>query len=278
MDLSVIKPSSNLKDIVKNYVVVKSLDEYEKLWVLPGAGNFILFNPGLEAYLHKYNSDEMMFTLPTAFSIGVKANDIVRFKVEKDDDIRYPLLAVELMPTGFNRLFNKNAYDLRSGHVLLSECIKDMDISFSALYSLGSVDEQIAYIEKRLLFLKEKPVPLHVESIFIIIEEIIQYMLDTLLNVNVATILEKFDYSRTSLERDFKRIVGYTPKEFIQMMRFCSIFKELIENGYDYRKLKYEFFDQSHMNKTFKKFIDIPPSKLQDYILANKIQIYQTHE
>jgi hypothetical protein len=61
-------------------------------------------------------------------------------------------------------------------------------------------------------------------------------------------------------------------------MRFYGVFKDLMTNGYDFMKLEYDFFDQSHMNKAFKRFIDVSPSKLQEYINENNIQIYQLNK
>lgn len=273
LEISIIKPSDKLKDIIKHYIVIESLEAEEKFWILPNASNFILFNAGLEAFLHKYDSSEEPFILPKVFSVSLKANNIVRLSVNKEEDIQYPLLGVELMPTGCNRLFSDRETDMSSVYQLLEVCLKGKDVSFDKLYDFKTVAEQIAYIEKGFLALKESASV--VQDACIQIEKIIEYIHKTLYKVNVSDIMKAFDYSRTTLERDFKKIVGYTPKEFIQIMRFCVIFKELMRNGYDYTKLEYEFFDQSHMNKAFKRFIDIPPSKLQAYVMEENIHIYQ---
>ena len=276
MKTSIIKPSDHLKDIVKHYIVIESLDLHEKFWILPNAGNFILFNPGLKAFLHKYDSNEEPFALPKDFSVSIKANNIVRLSVNEGDDIQYPLLGVELLPTGCNRLFSDKETDMRSVYQLLEGCLKEKEVSFDQLYDFNTVSEQIDYIEKGFLALKEKASPVHESCVQI--EKVIEYISKRLYRVNVSDILLEFNASRTTLERDFKRIVGYTPKEFIQIMRFNGVFKDLMTNGYDFMKLEYDFFDQSHMNKAFKRFIDVSPSKLQEYINENNIQIYQLNK
>jgi len=273
LKISLVKPSDELKDIVKHYLIIESFDIHKKLWILPSAGNFILFNPGLEALLHKYDSDEEVFTLPKDSSVAIKANNIVRLRVGKKNKMTYPLFGIELLPAGCNRLFPEKTTDLTSVYSLLHECIKEKDVTFDELYNLTTRDEQINYIQEGLLSLKEKASP--VVDTCKNVENVIAYIEKTLHKVNVSDILREFDYSRTSLERDFKKIVGQTPKEFIQAMRFRLIFKDLMTNGYNFMKLEYDFFDQSHMNKAFKKFIDIPPSKLQSYVQDNNIQIYQ---
>jgi len=273
---SIIKPSDQLKDIVKHYIIIESFDLHEELWILPNAGNFILFNPGLEALLHKHDLKEELIALPKDFSVSIKANNIVRLSLNEVTDIKYPLLGVELLPTGCNRLFSDKETDMNSVYQPLEACLKEKEVSFDKLYDFKTVSEQIDYIEMGFLALKEQANPVHDSCIQI--EKMIEYIRTTLYKVNVSDILLEFNASRTTLERDFKRIVGYTPKEFIQIMRFCGVFKDLMTNGYDFMKLEYDFFDQSHMNKAFKRFIDVSPSKLQGYINENNIQIYQLNK
>ena len=276
MEFSVREPSPDLNTIVKQYMIVTSLKDYEKLLFLPNVGNFIIFNQGIESCIYKYDSNEVVSHIPRDFSVSPKGKDVVKLGIDEshlEDTIKFPILVVELLPTGYNRLFSKNAFDLRTKHISLNNCIDDKSISFDALYTIDGLDRKITYIEEQLVKLKEAATP--VQNVFLVIEEIIQYIIDTMQKVNVSDILDKFSYSRSSLERDFKKIVGYTPKEFILITRFCVIFKDLTLNGYDYMKQDHDFFDQSHMNKAFKKFIDISPSKLQGYINDNDIQIYQ---
>lgn len=279
MKLTIIEPEKELQSIVRQYVIIESLHQYESLWVLPNAGNFIIFNRGTKGTVEKYESSEKSFSMPMEFYVGMKRDDVLKFELNKkilDDRLTFPIIAVELLPLGFNSLFSSNAAELRENYILLDECLKGKDLDFNELYNCDTSSEQISYIEKRLLRLKNN-ISL-MDRVHNVIEEIIFYILQTLHSVNVSDILEKFGYSRTSLERDFKKLVGYTPKEFIQIMRFCHIFKDLMYNGYDFMKLEYDFFDQSHMNKAFKKFTDILPSKLQTYVLDNHVLVYQLCE
>ena len=270
--VSFIEPTSELTKIVKKYIIIESLEEYEKLWILPSTGKLILFNSGINIFINRYHSNEETSVLPKEFSVTRKVDEIIQLSVA-NAELKFPIFGVELFSTACTRLFSFDNRAVTDGHVLLESCLKPTGISFEKLYEIDGIDEQISYIEKGFLSLKEKAYP--VESTYTVIENIIEYILNTLHKVNVSDILDKFEYSRTSLERDFKKTTGYTAKEYIQIMRFCDIFKDLIVNGYDYMKLEYKFFDQSHMNKAFKKFIDIPPSKLQAFVQENNIEIYQ---
>ena len=273
MKLSFIEPRSELSKIVKKYIIIESIEAYEKLWILPSTGKLIFFNSGIDIFLDKYDSNKKTPVMPNELSLVTKVDNIVQLSVREGTELKFPILGVELTSTACNRLFLYDSRINSDGYVFFEDCLKPTGISFDKIYEKDGLDEQISYIEKGLLGLKDKASPM--ESTYAAIEKIIEYIMETLKKVNVTDILEQFDYSRTSLERDFKKITGYTAKEFIQIMRFCHIFKDLIVNGYDFMKLEYEFFDQSHMNKAFKKFIDIPPSKLQAYIQDNNIEIYQ---
>lgn len=272
-------PLSGLETIVKNYIVIESLQDFEELWILPNAGNFIVFNVGMPIFMQMHDSVDGPYDLPKDFFVSRKLNNIMKIVIDGEHTVEeesFPIFAVELLPTGYNRLFCKNAYDLRDNIVLLKDCCEDDNISFDRLYSFKKIKKEIAYIEHGLLNIKRNA--LNKEHSEREIEEIIDYILDTMQNVKVSDILERFSYSRSTLERDFKKMTGYTPKEFIQIIRFCKMFKNLLFNGYDYMKMEHSFFDQSHFNKAFKKFIDIPPSKLQGYIHENNIQVYQARE
>ncbi len=273
MKISFIEARHELVNIVKNYIVIESLEDYEKLWILPNTGKLILFNSGIDIFLHQYDSNEDTHALPKDLSVVTKVNNIVHLGICDGTQLQFPLLGVELSPTACNHLFSYDSRINDEGYMFFEDCLKPTGVSFEKLYEIDGVDEQIAYIENGLLSLKEKASP--VENNYEVIESIIEHINKNMHRVNVSDILEKFEYSRTSLERDFKKMTGYTAKEFIQIIRFCDIFKDLIVNGYHYMELEHEFFDQSHMNKAFKKFIDIPPSKLQAYVKDNNIEIYQ---
>ena len=65
------------------------------------------------------------------------------------------------------------------------------------------------------------------------------------------------------IERLFKHYIGYTPKKFCTILRFFTVFKEVIKNDIsNFSAMAYEFgyCDQSHFNKEFKKFSQFFPT------------------
>ncbi|MCD8543404.1 MAG: helix-turn-helix domain-containing protein [Sulfurospirillum cavolei] len=65
------------------------------------------------------------------------------------------------------------------------------------------------------------------------------------------------------IERLFKHYIGYTPKKFCTILRFFTVFKEVIKNDIsNFSAIAYDFgyCDQSHFNKEFKKFSQFFPT------------------
>ncbi len=154
MKLAIHQPCDALKGIVKQYVEIQSIEDQEKLWVLPNLGNYLLFNPGIEGVVLGANSDEILHHVPKKFSVGIKFTNIIRIIVTEKNSVRFPMYGIELHPTAYHRLFAKNAHELQERHILFEELIHTKNI-FNEIYTLDSVSEQLHYFEKCLLQLKE---------------------------------------------------------------------------------------------------------------------------
>ncbi|SFN61681.1 Helix-turn-helix domain-containing protein [Bizionia echini] len=89
-----------------------------------------------------------------------------------------------------------------------------------------------------------------------------QPMVDYIFNkkglLETIELSEKFPFSSRTIERIFHKEVGASPYRFICLVRFNHIIRELLENKYDSidsLTKDYEYFDQSHFEKDFKKFM-----------------------
>ncbi|MBU3011265.1 helix-turn-helix domain-containing protein [Polaribacter vadi] len=88
--------------------------------------------------------------------------------------------------------------------------------------------------------------------------EIVQYILNKKGMLPVKELTEVFPYSARTLERMFHKEVGATPYRFICLVRFNYTIRELKTNKhYSLLELieQYNYFDQSHFEKDFKKFL-----------------------
>ena len=74
---------------------------------------------------------------------------------------------------------------------------------------------------------------------------------------------KKYDISLRELERQFKTIVGLSPKFFSRIIRLSHIFKEVQKKDFSWTEFAYNlgFYDQSHFIKNFKEFTGESPKK-----------------
>lgn len=88
--------------------------------------------------------------------------------------------------------------------------------------------------------------------------EIVQYILNKKGMLPVKELSEIFPYSDRSIERMFYKEVGASPYRFICLVRFNYIIRELENNKHKSLTdliAQYDYFDQSHFEKDFKKFL-----------------------
>nr|WP_321267130.1 hypothetical protein [uncultured Sulfurimonas sp.] len=82
MIYDIFPPAKNLKHIVKQYVVISSLEDVEKLLFLPNGCNFIVFNRGIEGYSKIYN-EKHKFYIPKNYSVSMKTNRVKQLVLDK---------------------------------------------------------------------------------------------------------------------------------------------------------------------------------------------------
>ena len=271
MIYDVFPSADELESVIKQYAVVTSLDGIDKLLFLPNGCNFIVFNRGFDGYLKVYKEDKK-FPIPKKYSISVKNNKIKKFRLNDKSlapDVELPLILAELTPIGFYRLFNIDATILNDCFFEIQESI--IDEYFSKLYTHDCIEEELEYLNSALNRLQLS----HDCS-----RMCIQDVLDKIINiyhfeVSIKTLLEEFDCSRSKLEREFKKIIGFTPKNFIYISKFCKTVLAYVEDDCGFNDMEYLYSDYSHMNSVFKKFFGANPSVVFDNVTNNRIRLYQ---
>jgi AraC-like DNA-binding protein len=274
MIYDIFYPSQELKNIVKQYVVINSLQGIQKLLFLPSGCNFIVFNRGLEGYTKIYN-EEKKFFIPQNYSVSVKTNRAKKVVLTNEDNlnkIKFPIILVELTPIGYYQLFNKEASSLNSNYEELERSI--VDKYFNELYSRKSVEKEIQYLNTSLISLQSTQNTLHL-PIYDVIDKIINvYHYE----VSVENLIKEFGCSRSTMEREFKKVVGLTPKNFMFVSKFCKTVLLYIGEGRTFKDIEYLYSDSSHMNAVFKKFLGLSPSAVLNEVMNNNIQIYQINQ
>ena len=274
MIYNIYPPSKELQGVVKQYVVIDSLDGIDSLLFLPNGCNFIVFNRGLQGYTKVHNEDEKFF-IPKNYSVSVKSNKVKKFVLEEKanlKNINFPIILVELTPIGFYKLFNKDASLLNNGYLELEKEI--INRHFKNLYTHKSVEEELKYLNNSLSLLHASQNNTHMP---------IQDVIDKIVNsyhfeVTVESLVKEFECSRSTMERNFKKTIGMTPKNFIYVAKFCKTVLAYIEDECTFNELEYLYSDNSYMNAVFKKFLGVSPSVVLNQVANNEIQIYQMNK
>ncbi len=271
MIYDIFKASKKLETTVKQYVVIHSIDGLNKLMFLPNGCNFLVFNRGLVGYTKVHNEDAKYY-MPQKYSVSVKSNKIRRFVLDNQlssQNIIFPIILVELTPIGFYKLFKIDASVLNSGYLEIQKNI--VDEYLKKLYNFATVSEELEYLNESLYQLVVMQNTLNMP-----IQKIIDKIVDSYhYEVNVEKLVEDFGCSQSTMERDFKKIIGLTPKNFIFISKFCKTVLAYIGDECTFKELTYLYSDNSHFNAVFKKFFGVNPSVILEEVASNKIKIHQ---
>ena len=270
MKFNVFKPVSELNHIVKQYVVIESLEDIERMLFLPDGGNFIVFNQGLIGCSNVYNG--LTFDIPQKYSVSIKTNKVKKAIINANLNLKtvcFPLILVELRPVGFYKLFHKDASVLNHGYMELDDDI--IDSYFSRLYKHKSIADEIAYLNTTL-----KSLDASHKNERLCVEDVIDAMIhEYRYDVTIQALVDQFSCSRSTMERKFKKYIGFTPKNFLLISKFTETLLSYIEDECTFHDIDYIYSDNSHMNRVFKKILGIVPSEIFNEVLNENIRIYQ---
>ena len=270
MKYNVFAPAPELQHIVNQYLVLHSLEDIESLLFLPNGGNFIFFNRGIIGHSHVYNEGE--FTLPEGYSISLKTNKVkkgVLHPAFEADKVSFPIILVELLPIGFYKLFHKDATILNDGYMEMDSEISQM--YFNNLYQHDNLEEELDYLNQALIALDASH-----NNIRLCIEDVLDSLIhEHRYEITVQGLVEQFNCSRSTIERQFKKHIGLTPKNFIFVSKFTQTLLTYIEDECTFHDIDYIYSDNSHMNRVFKKILGIVPSEIFKEVVNENLKIYQ---
>lgn len=88
-------------------------------------------------------------------------------------------------------------------------------------------------------------------------------------HLSVGDIAKSHGLSERSLERQFKELVGISPKKYLQLYRFEQTYKSLTVNAFEsLSEVGYQngFSDQSHFIRNFKQYSGILPTTYMEEV------------
>ena len=91
--------------------------------------------------------------------------------------------------------------------------------------------------------------------------------------ISTKDICSHLNISSTYLIKCFKKETGLTPHDFILFTKVLKA-KELIDSGDDISAIAQDigFFDQSHLNRVFKRYEDVTPYEYKKLMRLEKVK------
>lgn len=80
--------------------------------------------------------------------------------------------------------------------------------------------------------------------------------------IGINDFCEELQIHKSTLEKNFKQSIGYTPKEYARVIRFNFLLNRVLFSPMNLTESSYEmgYFDQSHMIRDFKKITGTTPT------------------
>ncbi|MEJ2904725.1 helix-turn-helix domain-containing protein [Pedobacter panaciterrae] len=164
---------------------------------------------------------------------------------------------IKFKPAGLYRLlgipanlFCNQAID---GQLLFASIFKEIT---ERLMPCSDINECIEIVEPYLLQMALKHAKIYPSKA-------VNQMTSLIFNNRAPVFLPKVSLSDRQLERNFAKEIGTTPKLYSNMVRFENLLHYKINfPDKSWTEIAYEFnyYDQMHLIKSFKKFLDVTPS------------------
>lgn len=198
--------------------------------------------------IEAFNYKNQQVNIPEVFIKGT--GDFFNVKAYKDSS----WLSFELPNHILHNVTKIHSSKNRNTFIDLSLYVDEdiIDLLYKSLKKVQNISEITKIADKHLRsFYKDW-------SVLLPSVEIVQYIFSKKGMLSVKELTEIFPYSERSLERMFHKEVGATPYRFICLVRFNHIIRELKKKVHEpLLELieQYNYFDQSHFEKDFKKFL-----------------------
>ena len=147
---------------------------------------------------------------------------------------------------------------LLAQQIPLNEVMNEVEPMVELIVSGNSFSERIELFED---YLQKKQVKMEKD------QKMIRYAIDQIYSsratVNVQDLSDSIGYSEQHIRRKFESYIGFSPKQFCQIVRFQNTLESYLKGDADILGIIYEngYYDQAHFIKGFKKFIHLTPKQ-----------------
>ena len=217
-----LKANDFLKNFIYSFIHIKTNNKNKSLFIYPDGADYLLFSKDEIQTIHKTE-------IQCKYQLNLKQNQeyfLVRFK---------PFTLYYLQK-------EKEKYE---------NVLKIIHKNISTSSSLTVKKTSISLLIMELLdvtFLEN-----HITNIFNLIFE-------SKGNITVEQILVQTNIHPKKLQRDFKTILGVTPKQFISIIKFQNAISSFYSSINSVKIIKTDpYYDYSHHSKIFKKYLRMTP-------------------
>jgi AraC-like DNA-binding protein len=256
MEYRVIEPPDDLSDIVQSFWSVRTQEGSD----LIRTDTFVDLYGGI-IIQHKNHSSAIVSKdklLPEAMIHG-----LMRAPTTGYCKAGFSASGVRLLPHAIQYLFGTDAHYLTDHILPIDQFVSVGSLKNAVLQSTDVTDQAQLMFGFLRSFKKEK------RKSNSLVRECIGFIHATRGSCSVLQIREYFNVSERKLQRDFLTVTGVSPRHYIQVTRFMEIIGRLkSEPDSQLFELAFElnFTDQPHFNNAIRKFSNLSPRKLGDYL------------
>ena len=222
-----LKANDFLKNFIYSFIHIKTNNKNKSLFIYPDGADYLLFSKDEIQTIHKTE-------IQCKYQLNLKQNQeyfLVRFK---------PFTLYYLQK-------KKEKYEI---------VLKIIHKNISTTNSLTIKNTSISLLIMELLdvtFLEN-----HITNIFNLI-------LESKGNITVEQISLQTNIHPKKLQRDFKTILGVTPKQFISIIKFQNAISSFYSSINSVKIIKTDpYYDYSHHSKIFNKYLRMTPKNFID--------------
>lgn len=170
------------------------------------------------------------------------------------------LLVLRLSPVGFYQITGKKASDFVQSVLDLSE-FYDRKEFLDFYFRIKNIKNiEILLSEVNHFFVnRHKILQAHP------LDSVLQYIDEKKGMLEICKLSDSYNMSISTLNRYFNKYLGVSIGLYLRTIKFKCLFKEVIKGQLKLQEIafKYNFFDQSHFHKEFKKFSGVSPKDLR---------------
>lgn len=241
-------PSDQLKNLVKEFWVVENEDPtpYQQKIIPDGYSEIII-----------HYGDSYKINLSGKWEN--QSNILFSSQISKyfflENTGTSGMIGIKLHPLAFYELFGQNLASLTDTVIPLESLIPEHEQSLNKIgeNEMG-MNDRVQLAESWLKSITPKTEP----KVRLAIDRILEQRGIT----DIEALASEIDLSARQLERQFKKMIGLTPKFYSRIIRFSNIFQVMDSEDTSWVKVALQsgYFDQSHFIRNFKEFTGEEPS------------------